>query len=75
MYGKRHEHGTRRVSRQAQGWYDAIAEANIARVEAEWGPVPATPALEAWRTEADLDAQREEAGRWEEEVSHAKNTL
>ena len=31
-----HVVGTRKVSRQAQAWYDAIAEEQIKKIEAEW---------------------------------------
>jgi hypothetical protein len=30
-----HVYGTRKVTRKAQAWYDAIAEAHIARIERE----------------------------------------
>ena len=31
-----HVVGTRKVSRQAQAWYDAIAEEHIKKIEAAW---------------------------------------
>lgn len=35
MYARGHQHGTKTVTRKSQNWYDAIAEENIARIEAE----------------------------------------
>ena len=35
MYAKGHEHGTRKQTATQNNWYDAIAQENIARIEAE----------------------------------------
>ena len=36
MYARGHARGTRRQTRQASRWYDTIAAATLARLEAAW---------------------------------------
>lgn len=43
MYARGYEHGTRRQTRQASRWYDAIAEATLARLDATWPETNSTP--------------------------------